>query len=114
MGIASIMMMVALIPFALVCAAKGCPPLSSEAYDEARLDAPLDEQARAFLSQKAKNSADAGMKTAALSPIFKWYLEDFGGSKKSVLKFARKWLPVEEDWTVTWTDYDWSLNEDNK
>ncbi|PIR19733.1 MAG: hypothetical protein COV48_00340, partial [Elusimicrobia bacterium CG11_big_fil_rev_8_21_14_0_20_64_6] len=98
------------VHFALVCAAKGCPPLRSEAYDGARLNSQLDDQARTFLSQKAKNDASAAGETAYLSAIFKWYMEDFGGSKKSVLIFVKKWLPVEESWTVDWTEYDWSLN----
>ena len=102
------------VHFALVCAAKGCPPLRSEAYDGARLNAQLDDQARTFLSQRAKNDASRAGETAYLSPIFKWYMEDFGGSKKSVLNFVKKWLAVEDDWSVDWTEYDWSLNEDNR
>lgn len=102
------------VHFALVCAAKGCPPLRSEAYDGTRLNAQLDDQARTFLSQKAKNDASRAGETAYLSPIFKWYMKDFGGSKKSVLAFVKKWLPVEDNWTVDWTEYDWSLNEDKK
>jgi hypothetical protein len=102
------------VHFALVCAAKGCPPLRSEAYDGTRLNAQLDDQARTFLSQKAKNDASAAGETAYLSPIFKWYMQDFGGSKKSVLNFVKKWLPVEETWTVDWTEYDWSLNEEKR
>lgn len=102
------------VHFALVCAAKGCPPLRSEAYDGARLSAQLDDQARTFLSQKAKNDASPNGKTAYLSPIFKWYMEDFGGTKASVLAFVKKWLPVEPDWDVAWTDYDWSLNEEKR
>lgn len=102
------------VHFALVCAAKGCPPLRSEAYDGARLDAQLEDQARLFLSQKAKNDARREGKTASLSLIFKWYMADFGGSKKSVLNFVKKWLPVEDGWTVEWTEYDWALNEDKK
>ncbi len=102
------------VHFALVCAAKGCPPLRGEPYIGTRLDAQLDDQARAFLSQNGKNRADAKNRTAHLSPIFKWYMADFGGSRKSVLRFVKKWLPVEEDWGVSWTDYDWSLNEDKR
>lgn len=102
------------VHIALVCAAKGCPPLRSEAYVGARLNAQLDDQARVFLSQKAKNDASRAGETVYLSPIFKWYMEDFGGSKKSVLNFAKKWLPVEDSWAVAWTEYDWSLNEDDK
>lgn len=100
--------------FALVCAAKGCPPLRSEAYDGARLNEQLDDQARTFLAQKEKNGASGALRTATLSPIFKWYMDDFGGSKKTVLAFVKKWLPVEADWAVEWSDYDWSLNEDAK
>ena len=33
------------VHFALVCAAVGCPPLRSEAYDPSRLDQQLGEQA---------------------------------------------------------------------
>jgi|CXWL01.1.fsa_nt_gi hypothetical protein len=102
------------VHFALVCAAKSCPPLRSEAYAGPHLNAQLDDQARVFLSQKAKNDASRAGEMAYLSPIFKWYMEDFGGSKKSVLNFVKKWLPVEDSWTVAWTEYDWSLNEDKK
>ncbi|MBI2384676.1 MAG: DUF547 domain-containing protein [Elusimicrobia bacterium] len=102
------------VHFALVCAAKGCPPLRSESYDGTRLDAQLDDQARTFLSQRAKNDASKAGETAYLSPIFKWYMKDFGGSKKAVLRYVKKWLPVEEGWAVDWTAYDWALNEDKK
>lgn len=99
------------VHFALVCAAKGCPPLRSEVYDGKRLSAQLDGQAAAFLSQKAKNRAGQTEKTAYLSPIFKWYMEDFGGSKKSVLTYVKTWLPVKAGWRLVWTEYDWSLND---
>ena len=99
------------VHFALVCAAKGCPPLRSEAYAAARLDAQLDDQARVFLGQEFKNRAGARTKTANLSPIFKWYMDDFGGTKASVLSYVKKWLPVDPEWAVEWTEYDWSLNE---
>lgn len=102
------------VHFALVCAAKGCPPLRSEAYAAARLDAQLDDQTKAFLNQGAKNGADVASRTARLSPIFKWYQEDFGGTKRSVLSFVKKWIPVRDDWSVEWTEYDWSLNEDRR
>ncbi len=99
------------VHFALVCAAKGCPPLRSEAYVDVRLEAQLDDQARVFLSQRDKNAVSESGKTARLSPIFKWYMDDFGGSKRSVLRYVKKWLAVDEGWSVAWTDYDWSLNE---
>ena len=102
------------VHFALVCAAKGCPPLRSEAYAADRLEAQLDDQAKAFLGQRAKNRTEPATRTAYLSPIFKWYMEDFGGSKAAVLRSLRPWLPAQDDWAVEWTDYDWTLNEERR
>lgn len=99
------------VHFALVCAARGCPPLRSEPYEGARLNAQLDNQAWIFLTQNSKNSLDETTKTAYLSPIFKWYLKDFGGSKKSLLAYLKKWLPAAENYYIEWTPYDWSLND---
>src|SRR5688500_5159413 len=39
------------IHFALVCAARSCPPLRREAYTGARLEAQLEEQARIFIAR---------------------------------------------------------------
>ena len=110
------------IHFALVCAAMGCPPLRSEAFTGARLEAQLDEQARVFLLQSpTKNSVDAASQTVRVSPIFvefRDYIGDFGGSKASVGKFIATFYPPgkERDLlqsgsfkTVT-TNYDWTLN----
>lgn len=104
--------------FAMVCAAKGCPPLRAEAYTAARLDGQLNEQGRIFLAQASKNRVDAGRRVVHLSPIFKWFSEDFDQPAGSVLKFV---TPFFDDasrralaggkFTVRYTDYDWSLNE---
>lgn len=102
------------VHFALVCAAKGCPPLRSEAYAADRLEAQLGDQAKRFLGQRAKNRTEAAIRTAYLSPIFKWYMEDFGGTKDSVLGYLKPWLPAQEGWAIEWTDYDWTLNEETR
>src|SRR4030095_11339586 len=60
------------IHFALVCAARSCPALRSEAYRGAELDRQLDEQARQFLHDPRKNRVDTATRTLRLSPIFKW------------------------------------------
>ena len=110
------------IHFALVCAAMGCPPLRSEAYVGSRLDAQLDEQARAFVLQSpTKNRVDVAAKTVYLSPIFvefRDYINDFGGSEASVGKFMARYYPAgpERDlltsgqFKVEKTAYDWTLN----
>lgn len=106
------------IHVALVCAALGCPPLRSEAFVGARLDAQLDEQATIFLRQSEKNRVDVATRTVYGSPIFSWYRQDFGGSLSGVGAFWARYFPPGEahdllaSGNFTWADthYDWSLN----
>jgi hypothetical protein len=106
------------IHFALVCAARGCPPLREEVYVADHLEEQLDDQARQFLATPAKNRVDAGAKTAYLSPIFKWYGEDFEKKHGSVLAALQPYWPkapaapaVGDGFRIRYTDYDWSLNQ---
>lgn len=110
------------IHFALVCAAMGCPPLRSEAYVGAKLEAQLEEQARTFLLQSpTKNRVDVAARTMYVSPIFvefRDYIKDFGGSKPAVGTFIAKfYAPGAErdllqggDFKTVVTNYDWTLN----
>ncbi len=106
------------IHVALVCAAMGCPPLRSEAFAADRLDAQLDDQARRFLAQTAKNRVDVKSGTVYGSPIFTWYREDFGGSLEGVGAFWAKYVPAGPAQEVLrggkfkWVDtgYDWGIN----
>ena len=110
------------IHFALVCAAMGCPPLRSEAYVAARLDAQLDDQARAFvLRSPAKNRVDVARRTVYLSPIFisfRDYIDDFGGSRPAVGRWVARYFPPGPErqllesgrFEVVETEYDWALN----
>ena len=105
------------IHFALVCAAKGCPPLRSEAFVGTRLNEQLDDQARAFVAESTKNRVDPDKRTVYLSPIFKWYSADFEVGDGSVLGHLKpywrdEWraLPLEK-FKIRYTDYDWSLND---
>lgn len=108
------------VHFALVCAAKGCPILRSQAYRGEKLNTQLDEQARSFLVDKEKNSFDLKNKIANISPILRWYSKDFGPNQESVLKYIAKFLPKAiaqsvkkeaRNWKVRYRHYDWSLNE---
>jgi hypothetical protein len=104
------------IHFALVCAAKGCPPLRGEAYVATHLDEQLDDQAKQFLANPRKNRAEASQHTVYLSPIFKWYGGDFEKQAGSALAFLKPYWPAKpptdyEDFKIRYTDYDWSLNE---
>jgi hypothetical protein len=106
------------IHVALVCAALGCPPLRNEAFVAARLDAQLDDQARRFLAQRAKNRVDVKNATVYGSPIFTWYREDFGGTLEGVGAFWATYLSAGPEQSLVrsgkfrWvdTEYDWRLN----
>jgi hypothetical protein len=112
------------IHFALVCAAKGCPPLRTEAYTGAALERQLDDQAMTFLTRTpAKNRVDVATGTAYLSPIFKFrdYERDFGGTREAIGRYVATYLRragmrAEADllergrFALKYTDYDWSLN----
>ena len=104
------------IHFALVCAAKGCPPLRTEPFTGAKLDEQLSDQGRRFLAQTEKNRFENG--TLYLSPIFQWFSGDFTASKRTVAEFVGPFLPAEQrkalgktDPKIRFTEYDWSLND---
>lgn len=105
------------IHFAMVCAARGCPPLRSEAYRADQLDRQLDDQARQFLATPGKNRVDAAERVVYLSPIFKWFSGDFEKKSGSVMAFVQPYFPetarraLEQGHVkIEYTDYDWSLN----
>jgi len=107
--------------FALVCAARGCPPLREEAFVGNRLEAQLDDQGKIFLGTPSKNRVDTGTRTVYLSPIFKWFAGDFEGAAGTVIEFVAPFFPeasrdalAQGDFKVDYTDYDWSLNDQAK
>jgi hypothetical protein len=99
------------IHMAIVCASLSCPDLRNEIYTEKALNSQLDDQARKFLSNPTKglNKNSSGL---TLSPIFKWFAEDFGG-EKGVLEFVRKYSStISGDATMDgYFSYDWNLNK---
>ena len=101
------------IHFALVCGARGCPELRPEPYVPDKLDAQLTDQGRRFIHDRTKNRVDAAAKTLYLSPIFKWFTEDFTKPSGSLVKFVQGYRPdiPAADWKIRYTDYDWSLND---
>jgi hypothetical protein len=96
------------IHFALVCAAKGCPPLRFEAYTGEKLDAQLTEQVQEYLQSSYGMVVDYQKNTVFLSSIFKWYDEDFS----SIDDFIKKYSLIDiKNFNKKWIKYDWSLNE---
>ena len=107
------------IHFALVCAAMSCPPLRSEAYTGAKLDAQLDSQARTFVLDEARGSrVDVKNAVVHASRIFDWYKDDFGGSDAAIAQYLAQYYPVSPakqlllggHFKLEFLDYDWTLN----
>lgn len=119
------------IHVAVVCAAKSCPPLRSEAYTASALDAQLDDQTRGFLESPIGLRIDRARRAVYFSSIFKWYGEDFvagfspksgfaglGRTERAVANFCSGYLSAPDGdylkaggYSVKYLDYDWSLND---
>ena len=111
------------IHFAVNCAAVGCPALSDRAYSGATLNDQLDRNARQFLKDRSRNYAIRG--DLYVSPIFRWYREDFQngwGGYESLSAFlteygealglseAQKAALMSGRIRIRFSRYDWSLN----
>jgi AcrR family transcriptional regulator len=68
------------IHFALVCAAKGCPPLRSAAYVAEKLEEQLTSAASDFARDRSANRLDKGATTLYVSKLFEWYMQDFAAA----------------------------------
>ena len=99
--------------FALVCAAKGCPPIREKAYRGEILEYQLDEQTKKALNNSDFIRVDSKNSTVKLSQIFEWYRQDFLTSHSSILKYINQYKnpTIGEDFRVSYYDYDWSLND---
>jgi hypothetical protein len=91
----------------VVCAARSCPPLRREAYTAARLDAQLDDNARAWLSRPDLNQFFPERHAAEVSMIFKWYRKDFD----SVPQFLSRYGPPGSYTKIDYKPYHWGLND---
>lgn len=119
------------IHVALVCAAMGCPELRREPYLADHLDEQFKAQAEEFFRDGNKFRIDRAEREVHLSPIFKWFgddfkakyaprrgFEDLGREEAAVMNFVAQhvrerdasWLS-RVDFDIEWLDYDWSLNE---
>lgn len=106
------------IHFAIVCASKGCPQLSQRAYFAKSLDQQLTNNARLFFRTPEKFNYDLQRRQLNLSPIVKWFAEDFGRNEGERLRYLAQFMPDQDSArlalsgaaTVNYLDYDWSLN----
>jgi hypothetical protein len=103
------------IHFTIVCASTSCPKLRREAYVPDRLDQQLDEAARAFINDPARNRIDA--QQVVLSQIFQWFAEDFVRNAGSVPGFVQRFVADDKRAILSakggdlrYLEYDWTLN----
>lgn len=107
--------------FAVVCASIGCPAIKNEAYVASQLDQQLEGAAVNFLSDANRNRYRSADQKLELSSIFKWYGGDFVkkfGTLESYIapritnNSADQTIIREKKASISYLDYDWSLNED--
>jgi hypothetical protein len=93
---------------ALNCASIGCPPLWNKPFTKENLHQQLEESTNRWLSQNAYTNSNG---ETQLSKIFLWYGEDF---RPDPIQFLKRYRP-QESWpsfdTITYMEYDWSLNK---
>lgn len=107
------------IHFAIVCASIGCPRLLKEAYVAERLDEQLTMNSKAFFADAVKFRYDAKRQTFYLSPIIRWFGEDFGDSEPARLKAIAPYISdpagsqaaASGRGSMSFVDYDWGLND---
>ncbi len=110
------------VHFALVCAAKGCPPLRAEAYAGEKIEAQLSDQIRRTHGTDTPwVKFDAEKNTLAITSLYDWFAGDFLKRSPSVLEFVAAAVPelrasidAGKSPAVSYLDYDWSLNDASK
>ncbi|NOT53915.1 MAG: DUF547 domain-containing protein [Deltaproteobacteria bacterium] len=103
------------IHFAIVCASTSCPKLRAEAYVAERLEQQLDDAARQFVNDPARNRIE--QQQIALSLIFKWFAQDFIEHAGSVANFLHRFVTDDKKGIVErlsgdpeYFTYNWTLN----
>jgi hypothetical protein len=106
------------VHFALVCASRSCPKLRAEAYTASRLEEQLNEGARTFINDPARNRFDRERKVAVLSMIFQWFEEDFAAEAGSLQRYVARYVAdpdlareiITVPYAIEFLGYDWRLN----
>jgi hypothetical protein len=105
---------------AIVCASTSCPSLWRRPYSASAIGEQLDDAMRRFLASSGKGlRIDRANGRLHVSPIFKWFQEDFdalGGVATSIRRYApeaaRPWLATSgRNAPIDYLSYDWSLNQ---
>lgn len=107
------------IHFAIVCASIGCPRLRNEAYTPTRLEEQLADNTRDFFARKKHLQVDLARRQVRVSSLLDWFGTDFAPTPQQALARLADYMPDEPtrrliasgDFSVSFLDYDWSLNK---
>lgn len=107
------------VHYAVNCASYGCPNLADTALEAATLNDQLDVGARAYINH-ARGVTIRRNGTLEVSTIYKWFREDFGGSKQGVVEHLLEYADddlaaqIRANPKITKHSYDWALNDVEK
>ncbi|MHA6250240.1 DUF547 domain-containing protein [Pontibacter sp. CAU 1760] len=101
------------VHFALVCAARSCPPLLNTAYTPERVEEQLESQTRKALQDLSFIQVKPSGKTVQISELFNWYRDDFLKKAPSVAAYINGYRsnPLPAGYKVGYYTYDWKLND---
>ncbi|HIF52015.1 MAG TPA: DUF547 domain-containing protein, partial [Thiotrichaceae bacterium] len=122
------------VHFAVNCASKGCPALQKHAFVADKLDEQLEKATIQFMRDSERNRFDKDKKLLEISSIFNWFTGDFT-KQGSLTDFIAIYISDDPDVrklledkpnrnqsgginkavsdnaiSITYLDYDWSLN----
>lgn len=105
------------IHFAVVCAAIGCPPLSTDAYRGDAIDAQLDRQSKYVHTHQTWLQIPDDGGPVRLTALYDWYGSDFQQVADTIFEFAAHFSPPLQALLdsgskpeATFLEYDWKLN----
>lgn len=98
--------------FALVCAAKSCPPIPNYAFTASNVEAKLEALTKAAMNNQTFIKVNTGNKTVQFSQILDWYKDDFLVDSKSILEYVNKYrvTPIPAAFAQDFYEYNWALN----
>ncbi len=102
---------------AIVCASIGCPPLSREAYEAAKVNSQLHQQEILLNNDPRWVRFSNHGRVLHLTMLYDWYAGDFRQAAGSVLKFVARYnkplaaeLAAGRPPRVEFMNYNWNLN----
>lgn len=98
------------VHFALVCAARSCPPLRARAFAGRGLSRVLEGLTKRFVNSNRGVRMEGGR--VSVSKLFQWYAKDFGDVKAFLARYHdRHAAAIKAASSLAYLHYDWALNK---